>query len=300
VAAPPVVLELSDETVRVVSGGTGQRPARALIEAAMDWIDEPVGLFEDRPVAVADMWRSLVETLLGPRCEAAVVVHPADWSRTRVDRVVAAVNTVADHIEVMSADRLAESDAWAGTGGGAPSPGAPTGPRSRRRRRMGLLLAAAVLIAGGAVVGIWRIRPAGSTVVDGRMAVRIPAHWDVQRVTGGPGSRRLEATAPADPALALHLTWSYAPETSLADAADTLERAIGREPPGVFADLRGEASIAGRAAVTYREFRPGRVITWIVVLSGATRISIGCQSPPEHEAEIRAACDDAVRSAREV
>lgn len=284
------MLEVTDEAVRMLSGGTGRLPSRALVEAALDWIDDPVGLLDERPVAVADMWRSLVATLLPPRCEAAVVVHPPDWARTRVDRVVAAVNTVADHIEAVGADR------WAGTDGWAPEDGAPI--RRRFRRRIAPVLAAGVLLTGGVAVGDWPRSP-GSTVVEGRMAVRIPAHWHIQRVTGGPGSRRLQARSPDDPAIALHLTSSYAPEATLAGAAEVLARGIAGEPPGVFADLRGEATVAGRSAVTYRESRPGRVITWIVVLDGSTRISIGCQSPPGRDSDVRAACEDAVRSAHE-
>ncbi len=300
--AVPCVLEVTAQTVRA-TGGSGRRPPRTLVEAALDWIDDPVGLFDERPVAVADLWRSLVATLLGPRCDSVVVVHPVDWSRARVDRLVAAANTVADRIEAVTADR------WDGLGGTTPEGGADT-QRERcvaargRRRVVGLLVVAGVSLVSGAVVVGWprTVGPgaAGTTLLDGRMAVRVPAPWTVQRVTGGPGSRRLQATSPVDPGIAVHLTSSYVPATTLADAAQVLRRAIAGEPPGVFADLRAEATVAGRAAVTYRESRPGRVITWIVVLDGSTRISIGCQSPPGRESDIRAACDDAVRSAHEI
>ena len=302
--AAPAVLEVDSDAVRVLSGGTGRKPSRQLVEAALDWIDDPVGLFEERPVAVADMWRSLVATLLGPRCEAAVVVHPPGWPRSRVDRVVAAANTVTDRIEAVSADR------WDRSTSGTPSRGVAPG-RSRRVLTLGRARAGrrAMLTATGVVVLVFGClwfysRPAApgsaaAIVVEGRMSVRIPAGWTVQRVTGGPGARRLQAAAPDDPRNILHLTWSYAPETTQADAAAVLERAIADEPPGVFADFRAEATVAGRPAVTYREFRPGRVITWVVVLTGSTRISIGCQSPPGRDGDIRAVCEDAVRSAQE-
>ena len=164
---------------------------------------------------------------------------------------------------------------------------------------------AAGAIAVPAVVALTaRVPPApkdapGVSVAEGRMAVRIPAHWTVERVTGGPGSRRLRVRPPQDSAIALHLTWSYAPETTLEQTAGVLSRAIAGEIPGVFVDLRVAAEVAGRPAVTYREVRQGRVIAWSVVLAGATRISIGCQSPPGRDADVRAACDEAVRSARE-
>ncbi len=300
------MLEVTAETVRA-TGGTGCRPPRTLVAAALDWIDDPVGLFDERPVAVADLWRSLVATLLGPQCESVVVVHPAAWSRARVDRVVAAANTVADHIEAVSADR------WSGPGTRSSATsleGDADAQRKRRgaacgRSRVGaVLLITGVLLVIGALVVLWPWPAgpgaAGTTLVEGRMAVRVPAPWIVQRVTVGPGSRRLQATSPVDPGVAVHLTSSYTPATTLADAAEVLRRAIAGEPPGVFADLRAEATVAGRAAVTYRESRPGRVITWIVVLDGSTRIGIGCQSPPGRESGVRAACDDAVRSAREI
>ena len=165
-----------------------------------------------------------------------------------------------------------------------------------------LLPAAGVALLSCAAVWAWAGAggaTAGSTVVEGRMAVRIPAHWHVQRVTAGPGSRRLQVSSPDDPAIAVHLTSSYAPETTLADAAEVLSRAMAGHQPGVFFDLRVDAIVAGREAVTYRESRPGRVIDWIVVLAGSTRISIGCQSPPGRESDVHAACEDAVRSARQ-
>ena len=99
---------------------------------------------------------------------------------------------------------------------------------------------------------------------------------------------------------ALHITQSYAPETTLAQAAEVLGRAVADQPPGVFVDFRSADDVADRPAVTYREVRAGRVIRWSVVLDRSTRISIGCQSAPGHEDTVRAVCDQAVRSAHEV
>jgi type VII secretion-associated protein (TIGR03931 family) len=137
------------------------------------------------------------------------------------------------------------------------------------------------------------------TVVEGRMTVQIPANWTVERVTSGPGSRRLQVSPPGNPGIALHLTSSYAPEVTLDRAAEALTTAMADEPAGVFVDLCSPDEVAGRPAVTYREIRPGRVIAWSVVLDGATRIGIGCQSPPGGEAGVRAACEEAVRTGRE-
>ena len=137
-------------------------------------------------------------------------------------------------------------------------------------------------------------------IVEGRVVVEVPASWSVARITGGPGSRRVRVAAPDDPHLALHITQSFAPVGTLADTAESLRRAIGAQPPGVFVDVRPEDQVAGRRAVTYREVRPGRVIRWSVMLEGSTRISVGCESRPGAEAGIRAACEAAVRSAREL
>lgn len=297
------VLEITGDSVRVVPGpGPPCAPAgyapQTLVDAALDWIDDPVGLLEERPIAVADLWLSLMATLVGGRCDSVVVVHPQDWPRHRVDRVLAAANAVADRVEAVSRDR------WTGEAGAELKDHHVSGGRPKPRRLPATaLLAASVLVMAGIALAI---RPApgpqdaaGVIVVEGRMAVRIPAHWTVQRVTGGPGSRRLQVSPPQSSGIALHLTSAYAPETTLAQAAEVLNQAIAHEPPDVFVDVRPLDEVAGRSAVTYREVRPGHVIAWSVVLAGSTRISIGCQSPAGRETEIRPACDEAVRSAQE-
>ena len=305
VGTAATVLEITDDTVRVLPGvasphAVGQ-PPQSLIDAAIGWIDDPVGLLEERPIAVAELWRTLIVTLVGERCDTVVVVHPQAWPRHRIDRLVAAANTVAEHVEAVSQDR------WhVGAEGERPVDGPIDVGRRVRPRRLPAIaaIAAGVLMAAAAAVLTVRVDAPpkdipGVTVLEGRMAVRIPAHWTVERVTGGPGSRRLQVSPPGDPAIALHLTWSYAPETTIEQAAAVLNHAIAEEKPGVFVDMRAPVEVAGRPAVAYREIRPGRVIAWSVVLDGATRISIGCQSPPGREADVRGACNEAVRSARQ-
>ncbi|MEI7544406.1 MAG: type VII secretion-associated protein [Mycobacteriaceae bacterium] len=168
-----------------------------------------------------------------------------------------------------------------------------------------LALAGGVVVAGRIAAGRAKdIAPAADaqagSLVEGRIAVAIPSGWIVERVTGGPGSRRVQVRSPADADLALHITQSYAPETTLAQAAEVLGRALADQAPGVFLDFSPADQVAGRPAVTYREVRVGRVIGWSVVLAGSTRISIGCQSAPGREDGIRADCERAVRSAHEV
>ncbi|MFM9034750.1 MAG: type VII secretion-associated protein [Mycobacterium sp.] len=173
-------------------------------------------------------------------------------------------------------------------------------PRRRRPRIGPAALAAAsiALMAGSAVTGGIR-SPESVDIAEGRIAVTVPADWTPSRVTGGPGSRRLQVSSPADPDLALHITGSYAPGTTLAEAAEVLGRAIAAQPAGVFVGLRADGQVAGRPAVTYREIRPGRVIDWAVVLAGVTRIGVGCQSQPGREGAVRAVCAAAVLSAHE-
>ncbi len=305
------MVEVGPDTVRVLAGGTGRRPPRALVGAALDWIDDPTGLLGDAPVAVADLWHELMAACLGGPRESVVVVHPEDWPAPRVGRVLAAANAFADRVAAVSRLDWTPDGADAGPGedARAESPVDRPGPRRPARRvwqvTVAPVLVGLVILAGvGVLLALPRPAPdhvtSESTVLaEGRIEVRIPARWTVERITGGPGSRRVQVSSPADSAVALHITQSYAPETTLADSAEVLARAIAGRPAGVFVDFRADDAVAGRPVVTYREVRPGRVIRWAVLPAGATRISIGCQSPPEREDAVRAACDEAVRSARE-
>jgi len=163
-----------------------------------------------------------------------------------------------------------------------------------------LALAGGVTVAGQTNDSAPAPDAQAESLVEGRITVAIPSRWIVERVTGGPGSRRVQVHSPADADLALHITQSYAPETTLVQAAEVLGRALADQEPGVFLDFSPAGSVAGRPAVTYREVRTGRVIHWSVVLAGSTWIGIGCQSAPGREEGIRGACERAVGSAREV
>ena len=178
-----------------------------------------------------------------------------------------------------------------------------------RRTWLRAQVAAAVMV--GIVVcgvGAAATRPAGVSaeasnavsLVEGRITVRVPTGWTVTRVTAGPGSRRVEIVSPVDRSAALHVTQSYTPEETLDGAAQVLRRALAKESAGTFVDFNPADNHAGRATVTYREVRVGRDVRWSVIIDGSTRISIGCQSAPGREDAINRACDEAVRSAREV
>ena len=172
-----------------------------------------------------------------------------------------------------------------------------------RPRRPWIAAAAAAATAAVAVmvVAMWPDdrRPDSVRVVEGRVAVEIPQGWAVRRVTDGPGSRRVEVTSPTDDRSALHITSAYTPEGTLAAAAAVLAPLAAAEP-AVFGDFDAATEVAGRPALTYREVRPGRVVSWAVVLDGAMRIGIGCQSAPGREQSLGSVCAAAIASARDI
>ena len=189
---------------------------------------------------------------------------------------------------------------------------APAGQRSRGRvlapaSRLPARAAAATVAVVIGTAGVVVARPTEpgtadhmATLLEGRVAVRVPPDWQLTRVTAGPGSRRLQLTSPVNPADALHITQSYAPEQTYDAVAQSVKRAMSLEPPGVFLDFDPEGRTAGRRVVSYREARIGREVRWFVVLDGSTRISIGCQSAPGLPETVDAVCGAAVSSAREI
>jgi type VII secretion-associated protein (TIGR03931 family) len=137
-------------------------------------------------------------------------------------------------------------------------------------------------------------------LVEGRVALAVPANWPTQRVLTGPGSARVEVTSPSDPEVALHVTQSPVAGETLGGTAERLKRAIDAEPTGVFVDFNPSGTSVGRPAVTYREVRAGHHVWWTVLLDGPVRISVGCQSRPGDEDAVRAVCEQAVRSAHAI
>ncbi|WP_066907594.1 type VII secretion-associated protein [Mycobacterium interjectum] len=187
------------------------------------------------------------------------------------------------------------------------------GFRSRARTAGGLAAAALVLtalplaISGGAPRGGHGPSPPATTpmapatfLVEGRVALTVPADWSAQRVITGPGSARVQVTSPSDPEVALHVTQSPVSGETLSRTAERLKRAIDEEPTGVFVDFNPSGSSAGRPAVTYREVRATHHVRWTVLLDGPVRISVGCQSRPADEEAVRGACERAVRSAHAI
>lgn len=191
--------------------------------------------------------------------------------------------------------------------------GAAGGARSRARIKSGLAGAAVMLTVSPLAVSA--VAPAGrrgvsppatvqraptTFLVEGRVALTVPADWPAQRVVTGPGSARLQVTSASDPEVALHVTQSPVAGETLSGTAERLRRAIDAEPAGVFVDFNPSGISVGRPAVTYREVRATHHVRWTVLLDGPVRISVGCQSRPGDEDAVRDACEQAVRSAHAI
>jgi type VII secretion-associated protein (TIGR03931 family) len=190
----------------------------------------------------------------------------------------------------------------------APVPSADTAvtaPRRRGGRGVAVLSGAVLSVAG---LGFALTDPAEpvhddpeTLLVEGRVGVKVPAMWAVERVTDGPGSARVQVNSPDHPGTALLLTQSpVAPGATPEQVARTLRAALADESPGVFTDFVPDDHRGGRRVASYREIRTGRHIDWSVFVDGAVRIGIGCQGPPDRERPVGAACDRAVRSAHAI
>ncbi len=190
----------------------------------------------------------------------------------------------------------------------APDPASGLDARSRVRTTARLAVAGVVLAAVApvaAALGRHAAAPSAdpaptSFLVEGRVALTVPANWPTQRVIAGPGSARVLVTSPSDPEVALHVTQSPVAGETLSGTAERLRRAIDAEPAGVFVDFNPSGLSAGRPAVTYREVRAGHHVRWTVLLDGTVRISLGCQSRPGGDDAVREVCQQAVRSAHAV
>ncbi|GLP82314.1 type VII secretion-associated protein [Mycobacterium antarcticum] len=142
--------------------------------------------------------------------------------------------------------------------------------------------------------------PPAAWLVEGRVALEVPAQWTVERVTSGPGSARVQVVSTIDRIEAIHLTQSWVPEGQTLDAAAVaLAKALAEQPDGIFVDFTPAGERAHRPAVTYREIRPDRHIDWTVLLDGHVRIAIGCQGAADRPGPA-VPCDRAIRSAHAV
>ncbi|WP_156628427.1 type VII secretion-associated protein [Mycobacterium sp. 1274756.6] len=288
-AAPPtpVVIEIDAATVTVTD--TAGPPAATTFDRTGD----------RRQLAAAVV--AAAATRAAPRGAAVVVDTPAQvpgataLAALITERLPAAGTLLSVIVDDARLHRLAAGLA------DTPAPA----PRAGRRGRV-IAAATALTLVIAALSAVPRPgergadQPVSATLVEGRVALQVPAGWPVRRVTDGPGSARLEVSSPAEPLLRVHLTQAPAAGRSLADVADVLGAAIADQPAGVFVDFTPGGERAGRPAVTYRELRADHEVAWTVLLDGPVRISVGCQSRPGDEPAIHAVCEQAIRSAHTV
>ncbi|MFI5509366.1 type VII secretion-associated protein [Mycobacterium sp. NPDC051804] len=269
-----VVVTVVDKIVAVV---TRQEPV-ADVDALVAAVAGPPGVLVDAPVAVpgADRLAAMIATRM---------------------RVIGVRVKIADDGCVLRAAAA------------YPSRDSGLVGEVRHRKALAILfgaLSAAVLCGGYVVIhdqgSDLRVDDMASTLlVEGRVGVMVPAAWTAQRITAGPGSARVQLVSPTDGDVALQITQSVAPQqSSLVDTAHALHAALADATDGAFVDFNPSDRRADRDAVTYREVRPQRHVAWSVLVDGAVRIAIGCQSAPGREHLVRQACDRAIRSAHAV
>lgn len=146
---------------------------------------------------------------------------------------------------------------------------------------------------GPAAVAVAPADPDLTWLVEGRVAMQVPARWGVERTLAGAGSARLQIISPDDRGQIIHLTQSVVPrEQTLDVAARSLRDAAAKLPDGVIGDFQDAGVSGGRPAIRYREVRGGRTVEWSVLLDGPVRIAVGCQGT-----SVQPVCDSAIRSA---
>lgn len=293
-AEPTVVVEITERLVAITASDVTAVPRNADPPSVAEDVAEvitgtaPATVLIDTPNSVTGasaLAASIADAMRGGGRAAPDMVEINDSRLVRLARTAAPAPTVPS-----------ESDA---------------APRPRRPRMLGALGAAAVAVAAAAPAAMAPRGPgeappkpveaaATTFLVEGRVALSVPAAWPTRRVVTGPGSARVQVTSPADPEVALHITQSPVAGETLGGTAERLKRAIDAERPGLFVDFNPSGTSAGRPAVTYREVRPGHHVRWTVLLDGPVRISVGCQSRPDDEGAVRDACERAVRSAHAI
>lgn len=252
---------------------------------------------------------------VGDRCD---VVNAAISRLRHVDRVVIDPSTevdVADLVDDIARELRGRGVPVTVTDDAAAVAAAVLDHQRRspgERRWLRRLLEPRVVIAAGVVLSVSVLAALGARhdaespgdegqtwLVEGRVALEVPADWSAERIVVGPGSARVQVVSPTDPIQAIHVTQSPIPRgQSLAAAAEVVRTALGQQPVGVFGDFDPAARVEDEPAITYRETRSDRVVDWTLVLDGGVRIAIGCQSAPGGPTP-DAVCGHAIRSAHE-
>ncbi|QLL08399.1 type VII secretion-associated protein [Mycobacterium vicinigordonae] len=68
--------------------------------AALEAIDDPVGLLDELPVAVDVLWSAALRSLVDGHGDDAIVVHPSWWPATRVSVITTAAGTLGGVVSV--------------------------------------------------------------------------------------------------------------------------------------------------------------------------------------------------------
>lgn len=180
---------------------------------------------------------------------------------------------------------------------------APPQFRGDRPALLAALVVSAALVCLGLAFGAAEPDPTAiptTLLVEGRVALKVPALWAVRRITSGQGSARVQVTAP-DGSTALLVTQSQVRDgETLSTTAAMLSSALHDQQEGVFSRFNPDDRRADRQAATYRELRDGRQIDWAVFVDDSLRIAVGCQSSPGAEDTVRSVCEAAIRSAHAV
>lgn len=288
----PVILRRHEALEAVRSDGESHRsPTACIIEIASEFV---ICRTPGSPIAVTPRLAEMGEiagTVTHGIIGAGTVVIDAPVGVAGAAELAAALANDLDGRDVQIVDDAILAEAIAAEQLPAPV--------ARRRRTTVWAVPAGLLLALGVLFGLPRAGEPTEVpltwLTEGRVTVKIPAGWEVRRITDGAGSPRIQAHSPTEEAASILLTQSVAgPDT--ARTADILQAALARQPPGVFTGLRTDDHQGGRAVLSYTETRADREIAWAVFLDGRVRIAIGCQQPPS-AAVIRKYCDEAIRSA---
>jgi len=91
-----VVIEVGPGTIR---GTNDARPE--WVSVALECVDDGLALLDDRPVSVQDVWDDVMSAVAGPSVDTAVLVCPAWWPPSRIDRARRSARTVAAEVVVL-------------------------------------------------------------------------------------------------------------------------------------------------------------------------------------------------------
>lgn len=81
------VLEVGPATIRQLPPGDGAALDPEMVACALAGIDDTTVLLDERPVAIASLWRHLLSSAAGTRPATLTLVHPTWWPSRRVARI---------------------------------------------------------------------------------------------------------------------------------------------------------------------------------------------------------------------